>query len=287
MKKIGLVTLLTIFSMASVVSVFPQERQIIPNVMNQPQVEALVKEFTKNEDDFRYALTQYVFTRKAKIQTVGLGGLITGTYQRDSFMTFTDSGERFERIIFAPISTLRDLQITKEDLEDLGGVNPFAINPRDADLYHFEYMGKQRIDDLNLHVFDVRPKAVPNPEKTNKRFFRGRIWVDDRDKLIVRSSGKGIPEGKQRFPVVDTWRINVDGKYWFPAYSSSDDELVFESGQVVKIRLRVSYENYRQGRSDVQILDEDTEIIDDRKPAEDPPVDSKPPPPPPPPGFDK
>ncbi|MDH3494626.1 MAG: hypothetical protein OEM82_13810 [Acidobacteriota bacterium] len=271
MKRTGSFSLLLIVALAAAVTVCPQERQIIPNVINQGEIDLLVEEFTRNEDEFRYALTQYVFTRKATIQTVGLGGLITGTYRRDSFMTFTDSGERFERILYAPISTLRDLQITREDLEDLGGVNPFAINPRDADQYHFQYIGKQKIDYLNLHVFDVRPKVVPDPKKSNKRYFRGRIWVDDRDKMIVKSEGKGIPEGKQRFPVVETWRINVDGKYWFPAYSTSDDELVFDNGQVVKIRLRVSYDDYKQGRSDVRVLDEDTEIIDEKEPKDNAP----------------
>ena len=43
------------------------------------------------------------------------------------------------------------------------------------------------------------------------------------------------------YPVVETWRENIDGKYWFPAYSSSDDELVFGNGQAVKLKMRVRY----------------------------------------------
>ncbi len=202
------------------------------------------------------------------MQTVGLGGLITGTLRLDSFMTFTNDGKRFERVIYAPISTITDITIEQEDYEDFGGTNPFAINPRDAADYTFAYVGKQKIDDLNLHVFDVRPKVAPDPKKSKKRYFLGRIWVDDRDKLIVKSKGKGTPEGQQRFPVVETWRTNVDGKYWFPAFASSDDELVFENGQVVKIRLRVTWDNYRKGRSEVTILDDDTEVIDNEKPKE-------------------
>ena len=96
--------------------------------------------------------------------------------------------------------------------------------------------------------------------------------------MIVKSKGKGYPEiDKQRFPIVETWRTNVDGKYWFPAYSSSDDDLVFESGQVVKIRMRVRYENYKQGTSEVIILDDDNpdEIIEeDTKQTETPPKDN-------------
>jgi hypothetical protein len=257
-----LVSALSMTFVFLVSGLFAQERQIIPNVMNQGEVDSLIKKVTKNEDDFRYALTNYIFTRKAKVQTVGLGGLITGTFQRDSILTFTQSGERFERILFAPVSTMREMRITKEDIEDLGGVNPFAINPRDVSMYTFSYVGKQRIDEINTHVFDVRPKIKFKSKDLSKRYFIGRIWVDDRDNMIVKSKGKGVPEGDQRFPVVETWRINVDGKYWFPAFSSSDDALVFKGGQVVKIRMRVSYEDYKQGRSDVIVLDEGTEIID-------------------------
>lgn len=251
---------LTMFALSSI-TIFAQEGEIVRNNLNSIEVDQIIKKVTENEDKFRDALTQYVFNRSATIQTIGLGGLITGTYRRDSFLTFKDTGERFERVTYAPISTLKDLQITKEDIEDLGGITPFAINPRDADKYTFNYIGKQKIDEINTHVFDVRPKPVD--KKSKKRYFVGRIWVDDRDLLIVKSKGKGYPEiDKQQFPIVETWRANVDGKYWFPAYSSSDDELVFDSGQVVKLRMRVRYEDYKQGQSEVIILD-DAEVIED------------------------
>lgn len=264
MKKIRVFLLSLIILSLSAISIFAQESEIVRNNLNSVEIENIIAKFTKNEDDFRYALTNYVFDRSATIQTVGLGGLITGTYRRDSFLTFKKTGERFEKITYFPVSTLTELQITPEDLEDLGGVNPFAINPRDINDYTFSYIGKQKIDEINTHVFDVRPKIVN--EKSKKRYFTGRIWVDDKDFMIVKSKGKGIPEvGKQRFPVVETWRTNVDGKYWFPAYTASNDELVFDNGQVVKIRMRVRYDNYKQGRSEVIILDDDGTEIETNK----------------------
>lgn len=267
MKRIRSAVVFSIVLFAASI-VFPQERQVVPNVMNAGEIDALVQKVANNEEAFRLALTNYVFTRNATVQEIGLGDLIVGTYKRVSSMTFTISGERFERITYFPISTLRNLQITNEDIEDLGGVNPFAINPNDISMYTFSYIGKQRIDDLNLHVFDVRPKFTMKEDKITKRYFTGRIWVDDRDLMIVKSRGKGVPEGKQRFPVVETWRTNVDGKYWFPAYSYADEELVFEKGNVIRIRLKVSYDEYKVGRSEVIILDDDTEVLDNEKPKE-------------------
>jgi hypothetical protein len=237
-----------------------QPSAIVKTNLSQAEIDRIVKNFTTKEGEFRQALTQYVFNRSASISTVGLGGVITGTYRRDSFMTFTEDGRRFERILFAPISTLTEISMTPEDLEDLGGVNPFALEPAAVNQYNFTYVGKEKIDELDLYVFDVAPKVMPDPKKTKQRFFAGRVWVDDRDLQIVKSRGKAVPETKQnKFPVVETIRENIDGKYWFPAYSSSDDELVFDSGQVVKLRLRVKYTNYRLGRTDVRVLDDPEE----------------------------
>jgi hypothetical protein len=94
--------------------------------------------------------------------------------------------------------------------------------------------------------------------------------------MIVKSRGKAVPETKtNKFPVVETWRENVDGKYWFPSFASSDDELVWDSGYSVKIKMRISFSDYRQGRTEVIILDEDEEIVED-KPVPPPPPQKKP-----------
>jgi len=245
-----------------------QVEPITPVKLSPEEINKIIKSFTEKEKEFREALKKYVFSRSVTIQTIGLGGNVTGTYRRDSFMTFTESGERYEKIIYAPISTLKDISLTPEDIEDLGGVNPFALEPEVANLYNFTFVGKQRIDELDLYVFDVVPKVIPDPKRSKQRLFMGRIWVDDRDLQIVKSKGKGVPETKNnKFPVVETWRENIDGKYWFPSYSYSDDELVFDNGAVVRIRIRVKYSNYRMGRSDVRILeDEEISLPEQKKP---------------------
>lgn len=226
--------------------------------LTQQEINQIIKAFTEKEREFREALKNYVFNRSVTIQTIGLGGNVTGTYRRDSLMTFTDDGRRFEKVLYAPISTLKDISVTPEDLEDLGGVNPFALEPDVINLYDFTLLGKERIDELDLYVFDVKPKVIPDPKKSKQRLFIGRIWVDDKDLQIVKSKGKGIPETKDnKFPVVETWRENIDGKYWFPTFISSDDELVFDNGFTVKIRMRVRYYNYKQTRTDVRILDDE------------------------------
>ena len=264
MKKIFAIGLMVFCFL--VLSVFAQTSRIVKKDLSQAEIDRIIKTLANNEQSFRDALTNYVFNRKATIQTIGMGGQITGTYHRESFMTFGSDGGRFEKITYFPVPSLTEIRVTPEDLEDLGGVNPFALEPSVINQYNFTYLGKEKIDELDLHVFEVAPKVLPNPKKTKQRMFLGRIWVDDRDLMIVKSKGKAVPETKEdKYPVVETWRENIDGKYWFPALSTADDELVFDSGFSVKLKMRVRYEDYKQGRTDVIILDE--EEVEEAKPA--------------------
>ncbi len=256
------VTSIVIILIALAGGVFGQASTIVKSSLTPAEIEKIVKKFSDNEFEFRQALQIYAFNRDAKIQTIGLGGQVTGTYIRNSFLTFKDDGSRFERILYSPISTLKEISISAEDIEDLGGINPFAIEPKFVKEYNFTFVGKEKIDELDLYVFDVTPKVIPDWKKSSLRLFTGRIWVSDEDLMIVKTKGKAVPEGKQRFPIVETWRDSVDGKYYFPVFSTSDDELVFDNGQVVKMRVRVKYANYRVGRSDVRILDDEEEVKD-------------------------
>lgn len=252
-------------------SAFAQNANIVKKDLSQAEIDRIVKAFTANETQFRNALTNYIFNRSASISTVGMGGQISGTYRRDSALNLTEDGSRIEKILYAPVSTLTEITITAADLDNLSGVDQFAIEPSVAANYNFTYLGKEKIDELDLYVFDVALKVMPDPKKIKQRFFGGRIWVDDRDLMIVKTKGKAFPVPKgDQFPVVETWRENVDGKYWFPSLAMSDDELVFDSGQVVKVKMRVKYTDYAIGRSEVRILDDEEEVKEEPKPSPTP-----------------
>lgn len=239
-------------------------------------VNKIVRAFASKETQFRKALNNYAFKREAVIQVIGMGGQIAGEYHRVSNFTFDDSGRRYEKIVYFPLPTFGG--VTPEDLEDLGGVNPFALEAAKLDQYNFNYIGKERIDELDLYVFDVAPKVAPNPKKSIERFFTGRIWVDDRDLQIVKSRGKGIPETKDnKFPVVETFREQIDGRYWFPTYSYADEQLVYDDGNVMHIRMRVKYTDFKQGHADVRIIDPEGNELEDapQQPENPPPTTSQ------------
>ena len=222
--------------------------------LSPAQIDDIVRKFAAKETQFRQALNAYAFKRDALVQEIGMGGQVVGEYHRVSDFTFDDRGNRFEKINYFPMPSFT--AVTQEDLEDLGGVNPFALEAARINQYSFKYVGKERIDELDLYVFDIAPKVTPDPKKTKDRFFIGRIWVDDRDLQIVKSKGKAIPETKiNKFPVVETYREQIDGKYWFPTYVYADDDLVFDNGTDLRVRMQVKYTDFVVGHGKVTITE--------------------------------
>jgi hypothetical protein len=223
----------------------------------QAEIERIIQTFTGKERQFRAALNEYSFKRDAILQSIGMGGQVTGEYHRVSTFTFDDSGNRYEKISYFPMSSFAGL-ISTEDIEDLGGINPFALEPAKIPQYNFRFVGRDKIDELSLYVFDVSPKVIPDPKKTKERFFIGRVWVDDQDLQIVKTKGKGVPETKQnKFPNVETYREQIDGRYWFPTYSYADEELLFDNGNTLHVRMKVRYTDFELARAKVKIIEID------------------------------
>jgi len=236
--------------------VIAQQTKVAPGNLSEAEVARIVNTFTKKELEFRRALNNFSFKRDATLQSMGMGGQVSGEFRRVSYFTFDNQGNRYEKIVFAPMSSLSN--VTQEDIDDLGGINPFALEPGKIDRYDFRYVGKERIDELDLHVFDVTPKVMPDPKKSKERLFTGRVWVDDRDLQIVKTRGKGVPETKlNKYPYVETYREEIDGRYWFPTYSYADEELVFDTGEVLHIRMKVTYSDFVPAHVIVNIREAD------------------------------
>jgi hypothetical protein len=135
-------------------------------------------------------------------------------------------------------------------MKDFDTIQIFAIEPSKIGEYDFTFIGKERLDELDVYVFDVRPKLLNDSQRTklaikNKdRFFEGRIYIDTQDFQLVKARGRGVPEGKQRYHAFETYRMQADGRFWFPSYTFADDELVYPNGSVQRIRLRIKITDY-------------------------------------------
>ena len=259
MKRLLQLAVLPLFIV--VLSVVPAHAQSADGA-NAVEISKVIHAFTAKENEFRQALNNYSFKRDALLQKIGMGGQVEGEYHKISLLTFDDSGNRYEKISFFPMPSLPE--VTNEDIEDLGGVEPFALEPSNIERYDIRYVGKEKIDELNLYVFDVTPKVMPDPKKTKVRLFQGRIWVDDQDLQIVKTKGKGVPETKaNKFPIVETYREHIDGRYWFPTYSYADEELIYENGGSLHIRMKVRYSDFTPARATLKV----TEVGEDENPS--------------------
>ena len=255
-----------------------------PTVVNRSgapvDVDRIIRVFAQKETEFRNALNDYSFKRDAVVQSVGhLGGQIQGEYRRVSRFVFDDSGTRYEKILHFPVPTI---QLTTEDLEDMSTVQTFVLEPSKVGEYNFTYVGTEKVDELNTYVFDVAPKFLSDPARVKAilkskqlRYFQGRVWLEERDLQIVKARGKGVPEDKNhRYPTFETYREQVDGKYWFPTYTYADDELVFGNGNVERVRMRIKFTDYERLRGKATVVEEgkpgETEKKDDKKPATPP-----------------
>jgi hypothetical protein len=192
---------------------------------------------------------------------------------------FDDKGHRMENVVFAPQSSLQKIYMSREDMEDIRHKLPFVLTTEDLPEYNILYVGQQQEDELRCFVFDIAPKKIEG----KKRYFQGRVWVDDHDFQIVKTYGKTVPDirpkrGDQEnlFPKFTTWRQQIDGQYWFPVYTKADDELHFKL-EDVHIKEIVKYEDYKRFGSNVKILYQGKEIEKgNQKPDQNKPDQTKP-----------
>ncbi|HTS34473.1 MAG TPA: hypothetical protein VMH04_02310 [Candidatus Solibacter sp.] len=236
--------------------------------------EDIIKRFAAKESEFAKARDQYTYRQDVKVQTLE-GDTVDGEYHEVFDVLYDDKGKRMENVVFAPQSNLTKIFMSQEDFEDIRHRLPFVLTSEEIPEYNILYVGQQQEDELHCYVFDIAPKKIEG----KKRYFQGRVWVDDHDFQIVKTYGKTVPdlchgkpcnEVKKRddqenlFPKFTTWRQQIDGQYWFPVYTKADDELHFKL-EDVHIKEIVKYEDYKRFGTNTKILFEGKEIPKDQQ----------------------
>jgi hypothetical protein len=239
--------------------------------------EEIITRFAAKEKLFKDARDHYTYRQDIKVQTRD-GDTVTGEYHEVFDVLYDDKGRHLENVVFAPQSSLEQggLSLDQGDVQDFRNRLPFVLTSEEVPEYNILYAGQQSEDQLHCYVFDIAPKQIVG----KKRYFQGRIWVDDHDFQIVKTYGQAVPEirdtkkkGKEEhlYPKFTTWREQIDGQYWFPTYTRADDTLHFNTGDI-HIREIVKYEDYKRFGSSVKILYEGKEVEKapkDQKPAPD------------------
>ena len=236
-----------------------QEGSLVSDPPKGITVQEIIQRFAAKEKEFKEARDDYTFRQDVRVQTLD-GNTVSGEYREVFDVTYDDQGRHLENVVFAPQSTLTEVLMSPEDLQDIRHLLPFVLTSDEIPEYDILYVGQQQEDELHCFVFDIAPKRI----EAKKRYFQGRIWVDDRDLQIVKTSGKTVPDIRKKnnenlFPKFATWREQVDGRYWFPAYTKADDTLHFKLNDV-HIREIVKYTDYKRFGSKVKITYQGQEL---------------------------
>jgi hypothetical protein len=236
--------------------------------------EEIIKRFAAKEKEFKIARDGYTYRQDVKVQTLD-GDTVDGEYRQVFDITFDDQGHKNKTVVFAPQATLVRIGMTQEDVDDIENRLPFVLTSDEIPEYNILYVGMQQQDELHCYVFDIAPKEIVG----KKRYFQGRVWVDDHDFQIVKTYGKTVPDIRKKkgnenlFPSFTTWRAQVDKTYWFPVYTKADDQLHFSMGDV-HIREIVKYENYKKFGAKTRITYEGKELPPgEQKPGEQKPAE--------------
>jgi hypothetical protein len=213
----------------------------------------VIQKFAAKEAEFRKARENYTYRQSVKMEELDpSGSSVMGKWEEVDDITFGPNKKREENVIYAPMVTLRNLTLTPQDLQDLRNVQPFVLTTDELPKYDIQYTGKEKLDEVDCYRFAVKPKTMVKGE----RYFEGDIWVDDRDLQIVKTFGKGVGVQKKsednQFPKFETYREQIDGKYWFPTYTRANDTLHFRDSNQ-RIRMTVKYENYKRFGSETSV----------------------------------
>ncbi len=214
--------------------------------------EEIIQKFAAKEAQFRKAREDYTYRQSVKVEELDASGTPQGKWEEVDDITFGPNKEREEKVVYAPMNTLHNLLLTPQDLQDLRSVQPFVLTTEEIPKYDIDYVGKQKLDEIDCYQFTVKPKKMLKGE----RYFEGDIWVDDQDLQIVKTYGKGVGLLKRgednQFPRFETYRQQIDGKYWFPTYTRANDTLQFKDYSQ-RIRMVVKYENYKRFGSETSV----------------------------------
>jgi hypothetical protein len=243
--------------------------------------EQIIKQFAAKESEFQQALNHYTYRRIARVQTLDDDNKVDGEWYEVDDVIFDPSGNRTEKVVYAPGNTLQRVMMSPSDLQDIQHGYPFVLTAEDIGQYDVKYVGRQKVDEVDCYVFDVSPKMI----EKKKRYLLGRIWVDSSDLQIVVTNGRMVPDDTRKnnedlHPPFMTWRAQVDGHFWFPVYTKGEGILHFSSGNGymgndVHIRDTIKYSDYKQFGSTSKIIFNGQDITPPQKTPETPPKPPK------------
>jgi hypothetical protein len=235
--------------------IVPPPEHHVTRIGNQPEPEAppslpeaeIIKRFSQKEEEYLLSRTRYTYRKTIRIQEFGADGQPAGEFVLVTQPARDVDGKLFEKVVERPRSTLQHVYLRSEDLEGLQRTPAYPLTASQIGKYDLKYVGKERVDEIDCYIFQAKPKAV---ERT-KAYFDGIVWVDAKYLEVVKTYGKWVTDqgdvhtvAELPFSLFEAYRENVDGKFWFPSYSRSDDTLNLK-GLEIPVRIVIKWTDFK------------------------------------------
>jgi hypothetical protein len=232
----------------------PPEHHVV-RMGNVPEPEAppslpeaeIIKRFSQKEEEYLLSRTGYTYRKTIRIQEFGPDGKPAGEFVLVTQPARDVGGKFFEKVVERPHSTMQHLFLRSEDLEGLQRLPLFPLTASQLAKYDLKYLGKEQVDEIDCYIFQAKPKMV----ERSKAYFDGIVWVDAKYLEVVKTYGRWVTDqgdvhsiAEMPFSIFETYRENVDGKYWFPSYSRSDDTLNLK-GLEIPVRIVIKWAEFK------------------------------------------
>ena len=194
----------------------------------------IVKRFAEKEEEYAKARVRYGYKKTIKLTEYGPDGNPMGEFSVTSTPVVASDGKLYERVTTNEPSTLKTVKLSPEDVNALSRIPAYPLAQPQIDKYTITFAGRQLVDEVDCYMYQVKPRFL---ERANA-LFEGIVWVDTKYLEIVKTYGKFVTDlgdfhsPELPFSNFETYRENVEGKYWFPNYARSDNRLHYESGDV-------------------------------------------------------
>jgi hypothetical protein len=208
--------------------------------------EEIIRRFSAKEDQFLAARPNYGSRKTIRIDEFGEDGKPAGQFLMVTETTRAANGQVISKVVQKPQSTLHYFNLETEDVKELDRIPAFPLASSQLAKYDLKYIGEEQVDEIDCYIFKVKPKVL---DRTHA-YLDGLVWVDTKYVEVVKTYGRWVNElGEVRsatlpFTLFETYRENVDGKYWFPNYVRSDDTLHLKDVSV-PVRLVIKWTEFK------------------------------------------
>ena len=232
----------------------PPPEHNVTRVVGVPEAEAppslppaeIIQGFSKKEEMYQGVRPQFAYRKSIRIQEFGPDGKPSGEYSATYDAVRSSDGKLYEKAIAAPESTLVYLQFEPEEAQLLTRLPAYPVTANQLAKYNLQYLNTEKVDEVDCYIFQVSPKTLDRQHP----LFDGIIWVDQKYLEVVKTYGKWVTDlgpvhpSTLPFGMFETYRENVEGKYWFPDYARADATYKLKDRDI-PIRVTIKWTNFK------------------------------------------